>query len=198
LGFAPFVGRAWEDELHNSVLPSQRWVVLRTSFVLGPDRGVGAGAFAKLRKVARLGLGGRAGAGTQGMSWIHETDMNRLFERAVYDSAMRGVYIASSPNPLCQRDFMRTLRRAIHMPIGLPAFEWMVRVGAKRFLRSDPELALYGRYVIPQRLLDEGFEFQFPALHEAISEIASSIAGRRSQSPSDRDSLPLGSGCVSA
>lgn len=170
-GLAPFVGRAWEEQFHASVLASQRWVVFRTSFVLGRDRGAGAGAFARLRNVVRLGLGGRVGSGKQGMSWIHETDMNRLFERALTDPGMRGAYIASSPHPVCQQDFMRTLRQALHMPIGLPAFAWMVRLGAPLFLRTDPELVLYGRYVIPRRLMDEKFEFRFPKLADAIGEL---------------------------
>ena len=145
VGLAPFVGRAWEDEFHARVLPSQRPVILRTGFVLGRDRGAGGGALTRLRMLARLGLAGRIGSGTQGMSWIHETDMNRLFERALADPNMRGLYIASSPNPVAQADFMRELRHAIGMPIGLPAFSWMVRFGARWFLRTDPELALYGR-----------------------------------------------------
>jgi NAD dependent epimerase/dehydratase family enzyme len=66
---------------------------------------------------------------------------------------------------------MRTLRQTVGMPIGLPAFEWMVRLGAPLLLRTDPELALYGRYVIPQRLLDEQFEFRFPNLHEALRDL---------------------------
>ncbi len=79
-GLAPFVGRAWEEAFRESVLPGQRQVVLRTSFVIGRDRGVGGGALKTLRLLARLGLGGTVGTGTQGMSWIHELDMNRLFE----------------------------------------------------------------------------------------------------------------------
>jgi NAD dependent epimerase/dehydratase family enzyme len=105
------------------------------------------------------------------MSWIHETDLNRLFERALTDPTMHGTYIASSPNAVSQREFMRTLRRIIGMPIGLPAFEWMVRLGAPLFLRTDPELALYGRYVVSQRLAEEGFEFRFPRLNEALNDL---------------------------
>ena len=115
-GLAPFVGRAWEDEFRASVLPSQRSVILRTSFVIGRDRGAGGGALARLRMLVRLGLGGTVGSGTQGMSWIHETDMNRLFERALTDPTMQGAYIASSPNPVSQRVFMSELRRAVGMP----------------------------------------------------------------------------------
>ncbi|MCE9530785.1 MAG: NAD-dependent epimerase/dehydratase family protein, partial [Planctomycetes bacterium] len=152
VGLAPFVGRAWEEEFRTSVLPSQRSVVLRTSFVIGRDRGAGNGALARLRLLVRLGFGGTIGNGTQGMSWIHEADLNRLFERALIDPAMQGAYIASSPNPVSQKIFLRELRRAIGMPIALPAFSWMVRLGARWFLNTDPELALYGRYVVSKRL----------------------------------------------
>ena len=111
------------------------------------------------------------GSGKQGMSWIHETDLNRLFEQAIRDHEMSGAYIASSPNPVSQRDFMKQLRAAVGMPIGLPAFEWMVRIGAPLLMRTDPELALYGRYVVSKRLKQEDFEFQFPQLVDAIAEV---------------------------
>jgi len=194
VGLAPFVGRAWEDAFHASVLPSQRAVILRTSFVLGRNRGAGSGALGRLRMLARFGLGGKVGSGTQGMSWIHETDMNRLFERALTNSAMHGPYIASSPYPVAQRVFMRELRRAIGMPIGLPAFFWMVRLGAHWLLRTDPDLALYGRYVVSKRLKEEYFEFQYPHLRDALTELivgtscqlvpGSPEAGRRRQAGS--------------
>ncbi|HZZ71603.1 MAG TPA: DUF1731 domain-containing protein [Pirellulales bacterium] len=171
VGFAPFVGQAWEDAFAAAVLPTQRAVVLRTSFVIGRDRGAGGGALARLRWLVRLGLGGRVGSGTQGMSWIHELDLNRLFERALIDSTMHGAYIASSPNPVSQQVFMRALRRAVGHPIGLPAFAWMVRLGAPLFLRTDAELALYGRYVVSRRLAEEGFTFRFPDLLPALQDL---------------------------
>ena len=172
-GLAPFVGQAWEKEFQASVLPSQRQVVLRVSFVLGRNRGVGNGALARLEPLAKIGLGGTVGSGTQGMSWIHEADLNRLFERGLTDSNMQGTYIASSPNPLSNRDFMKELRRAVGMPLGLPAYSWMVRFGARWLLHTDPELALCGRYVMPKRLQDEQFEFQFPQLPEALKDVVS-------------------------
>jgi NAD dependent epimerase/dehydratase family enzyme len=170
-GFAPFVARAWEDEHRANALPSQRQVILRAGFVIGRDRGAGGGALARLRTLVRLGLGGRVGSGTQGMSWIHDKDMNRLFERGLADRGMQGTYIASSPNPVSQQVFMRTLRSTLRMPIGLPASAWMVRIGAPVLLRTDPELALYGRYVVSKRLQEEGFEFRFPELAGALEEI---------------------------
>ncbi len=170
-GLAPFVGRAWEESFHQSVLPTQRPVILRTSFVIGRNRGAGGGALSRLKTLVRFGLGGTVGSGRQGMSWIHELDMNRLFERALADASMQGVYIASSPHPVPQREFMQTLRRGMHMPIGLPAFEWMVRLGAPLIMRTDPELALYGRFVVSRRLADEDFVFRFPRLEHALDDL---------------------------
>src|SRR5262245_12359787 len=173
-GLAPFVARAWEDAYHASALTSQRQVILRTSFVIGRDRGCGGGALTRLKSLARLGLGGPVGAGTQGFSWIHETDLNRLFHRALTDDSMHGTYIASSPNPVSQGTFMHHLRRALHIPIGLPAPAWLVRLAAPLLLNTDPDLALYGRYVKSTRLPAEHFEFQFPDLPDALSNLTKS------------------------
>ena len=173
VGLAPTVAQAWEATFDAAKLPEQRGVVFRTSFVIGRDQGAGRGALAKLGWLARLGLGGRVGRGTQGMSWIHEADMNRLITLAITDHAMSGVYNATSPNPVSQVEFMRVLRRAVGMPIGLPAFAWMVRLGAPLLLRTDPELALYGRYVVPRRLLEAGYEFQFADLEPALRDLYS-------------------------
>lgn len=170
-GLAPLVGKAWEEAFAGSVLPTQRGVVLRTSFVIGRDRGAGGGALARLLKPVRFGLGGTVGSGRQGMSWIHETDMNRLFQRALCDESMRGAYIASSPGPVSQREFMKKLRDAAGMPIGFPASAWMVRLGAPLWMRTDPELALYGRYVVSHRLREADFEFEFPNLDRALHDL---------------------------
>ena len=105
------------------------------------------------------------------MSWIHETDMNRLFERGLTNPDMQGVYIASAPNPVSQVEFMRELRRSVGMPFGLPAPAWMVRLGAKLILRTDPDLALYGRYVSSRRLEEESFHFSQPTIREALRDV---------------------------
>ena len=166
-GLAPIVGKAWEKAYLESAPEGMRQVLLRTSFVLGKS----GGAFPKMKMLARLGLGGRVGHGRQGISWIHEEDMNRLTSRAIADETMRGVYVATSPDPVSQTEFMRTLRCSIGMPIGLPATEWMVRFGANCLLRTDPELVLYGRYCVSRRLSEEGFEFKFPDLPLAMQNL---------------------------
>jgi len=166
-GLAPTVGIAWEKAFDDTCPDGVRKVVLRTTFVLGQT----GAALQKLKLVTKLGLGGTISTGTQGMSWIHELDMSRIIERAISDPSMVGPYIASSPNPVSNRVFMKSLRKALHMPIGLPAAAWMIKIGAKFILKTDPELALYGRYCIPQRLIDEGFEFEQPDLGKALQEL---------------------------
>lgn len=166
-GLAPIVGTAWERAFDESCPEGIRRVILRTSFVLGQQ----GDAWKKLRLITKLGFGGTLSTGTQGMSWIHEHDMNAIFERAIENDSMEGVYISSAPNPVSNRTFMQSMRDALGVPIGLPATAWMIQIGARLLLRTDPELALYGRYVIPQRLLGEGFEFQYPKLNDALNEL---------------------------
>ena len=173
-GLAPFVGQAWEEAFLQAVPPEIRPVILRTSFVLGRD----AGAFPRLAKLARWGLGGKVGDGRQGISWIHETDMNRIFARALADDTMQGAYIATAPTPVSNEEFMRQLRRALRIPVGLSARDWMVRVAAPLFMRTDPELVLYGRYCVPKRLLEEGFQFLFSDPTSALEELCRGKSGR--------------------
>lgn len=166
-GLAPTVGRAWEEAFNHACPSAARRVVLRTSFVLARQ----AGPLPTLARLARVGLGGTIATGTQGMSWIHETDMNRLFDRALTDESMLGIFIATAPSPVSNRDFMRSLRRAVKAPFGLPAAAWMVNIAAPLIMRTDPELAIYGRYVHPTRLLSDGFHFEFPRLDAALADL---------------------------
>ena len=176
LGLAPDVGRAWEAAYADAKPGGTRGVVLRTGFVLSRD----GGALSRLSLLTKLGLGGTVGSGTQGMSWIHAVDMTRVLVRAIDDQSMDGVYIASGPNPVSNRVFMRALRRAMRMPIGLPSPSPLVRIGAPLVLRTDPGLALYGRYCVPRRLLDEGFEFAYPEIDAALRDLCT--AGHQSAS----------------
>jgi NAD dependent epimerase/dehydratase family enzyme len=166
-GLAPFVARKWEQSFAQALPASIRGVVLRTSFVLGKN----GGALRQLSRVVRCGLGGTVGHGRQGISWIHERDMDRLFERAISDESMRGTYIATAPNPVSNAEFMREMRKALRAPIGLPAASWMVRLAAPLMLRSDPDLALYGRYCVSKRLREEAFEFLFPDVRSAFQDL---------------------------
>ncbi len=167
LGLAPTVGQRWEASFEEAKPPKTRGVILRTTFVLGR----GGGALSRLASLARFGLGGTVGSGTQGMSWIHETDLNRIFDRAVSDATMEGVYLATGPEPEPNKVFMKRLRTVLRMPFGAPAPAFLVRLGAPLVLRTDPELALYGRYCVPQRLLNERFAFEFPSLEGALRDL---------------------------
>lgn len=166
-GLAPFVGQAWEDAYHGAILPTMRPVILRTSFVLGRT----GGALPQLARLAKIGLGGRIGHGRQGISWIHEADMNQIFLRAITNNQMQGAYLATAPNPVSNADFMRHLRGALGVPFGLPASAWMVKIGAALLLKTDPELALYGRYCTSRRLAEEGFTFAYPTVASALQAI---------------------------
>jgi uncharacterized protein (TIGR01777 family) len=167
VGLAPLVGQAWERAHTEGLLEGMRSVVLRTSFVLGRS----GGALPRLALLARCFLGGRIGHGRQGISWIHERDMDALFVRAIEDQDMRGAYLATAPNPVSNARFMRSLRRAMGVPFGLPAARWMVRIGAPLLLRTDPELATLGRYCASHRLDEDAFPFAFPTLDEALANL---------------------------
>ena len=166
-GLAPFVGEQWEEAYEASILPNIRQVIVRTSFVLGKS----GGALKTMAQLTKIGLGGKAGHGKQGISWIHEEDMNRIFIDAIENTKREGAYIATAPKPVSNEEFMKTLRKALGMPIGLPAFAWMVKLGAYCIMRTDSDLVLAGRYCVPKRLLDEGFEFEYATLDEALIDI---------------------------
>lgn len=166
-GLAPHVALAWEAEFLRACPDAVRKVILRTSFVLSAN----TGAMKRLRPLARFGLGGTVASGTQGMSWIHDRDLARLFTLAIEDDEMQGVYLSTAPNPVSNKHFMRALRRSLGMPIGLPTPAWAVRLGSKLILRTDPELALYGRYCASTRLNQLGFEFDFPTIEAAFADL---------------------------
>jgi uncharacterized protein (TIGR01777 family) len=156
--FSIEVATAWESAARETAPPGVRLALLRTAMVMSPDRG---GIFAMLLRLARFGLGGPVAGGRQYVSWIHERDFVRavywLIEHRELDSAIN----VAAPNPLPYGDFMRILRRAASMPIGLPATRWMLTLGAWA-LRTEPELVLKSRRVVPKRLLDSGFRFEYP------------------------------------
>jgi NAD dependent epimerase/dehydratase family enzyme len=97
--------------------------------------------------------------------------MNEIIFQAITNDDYKGVYIASAPNPVSNKEFMALLRNKLRIPIGLSAPEIIIRIGAKLFFNTDPELALYGRYVKPARLEEEGFTFKFPDLSDALEDL---------------------------
>ena len=164
--FSVDIAKRWEQAQQDADTPDTRKVALRTAMVMSRDRG---SVFDVLRKMARLGLGGPVAGGRQYVSWIHGADLVRAVELLLAGDLAGPVNLAA-PNPLPQREFMRVLRAAAGMPIGLPATKWMAELGAF-VLRSDTELLLKSRRVIPGRLLDAGFEFTFPDWPAAAADL---------------------------
>lgn len=167
--FSIAIARAWEKAQAEAPTPRTRKVQLRATMVMSPDQG---GVFDMLRRMTRLGLGGSIAGGGQFVSWIHESDFVRAVLFLIEDERQSGVFNLASPNPLPQREFMKHLRAACGMPIGLPATRWMSEVGAF-FLRTDTELILKSRRVVPGRLQQLGFRFDFSRWGEAADELVS-------------------------
>lgn len=173
--FSIDVATAWENAAMDAgPLPRTRLVLLRSAITMSPDRG---GAFDLLLRLVRFGLGGQNGNGRQYVSWIHETDFIRAIYWLIEHDSLRGPVNLAAPNPLPNASFMRELRRAWGMPIGLPSAEWMLEVGAY-FLRTETELILKSRRVVPTLLLRAGFEFHFSHWREAARDLANRYAGR--------------------
>ncbi|AOR36459.1 TIGR01777 family protein [Streptomyces fodineus] len=177
--FSVDIARNWERAQAEAPAPATRKVALRSAMVMSPDRG---GVFDVLLGLARLGLGGPVAGGAQYVSWIHDEDFVRAVEFLVEREDIEGPVNLASPGPIPQRDFMRALRAARGVPVGLPATRWMAELGALA-LRSDTELLLKSRRVVPGRLLEAGFDFAYrewpPAALDLVRRSRSLRTGRR-------------------
>jgi hypothetical protein len=162
------IAKAWErTQAEAQVAPSVRRVALRTTLVMSPDRG---GIFDVMLAMVRRGLGGAVGGGRQFVSWIHEVDFARAVERIIARDDLAGAVNLAAPSPLPYRDFMAALREAAGVRIGLPATKWMAEIGAF-FLRTDTELLLKSRRVVPGWLVDAGFTFEYPEWPAAARDL---------------------------
>ncbi|MFD5157152.1 DUF1731 domain-containing protein [Streptomyces hawaiiensis] len=172
-GYSVDIAKAWEREQERAGTPHTRKVALRAAMVMSPDRG---GVFDVLLRLARLGLGGPVGGGAQYVSWIHDRDFARAVEFLVARDDIEGPVNLAAPGPLPQRAFMRDLRAAWGVPVGLPATRWMAEIGAF-VLRSDTELLLKSRRVVPGRLLEAGFAFECPEWPRAAEDLVRRLRG---------------------
>jgi uncharacterized protein len=164
--FSCDVCRAWEEALDAAVTPATRKVAMRTSMVMSPDCG---GVFDTLLWLVRRRLGGRTGDGRQFVSWIHDADFIGAVEWLI-DHDMSGPVNLAAPVPLPNAEFMRELREAWGVRFGLPAPRWMLEIGTW-LLRTESELVLKSRRVVPGRLLEAGFTFRFPSWPEAARDL---------------------------
>jgi len=169
--FSIEVARAWEETLKEAPAPATRKVALRTAMVFALGEG---GVFRVLRRLTRFGLGGSIAGGHQLISWIHEDDFCRAVEWLIDRDDFSGPVNVASPNPIQQGEMMRIFRRECGALFGLPATRRMLEIAA--FVhRTEAELILKSRYVVPGRLLAAGFQFRFPKMEDAVREIEQRI-----------------------
>lgn len=171
--FSVDVAKAWEREFRESDIPHTRKVALRTAMVLGNEPG---GVFHVLRRLTALGLGGRMGHGEQFVSWIHERDFCRAIDWLLIHDEVSGVVNLAAPEPLANAEMMRCYRELLGIPFGLPASRWMLEVGAW-LMRTEMELIIKSRRVIPGRLLCEGFNFEFAHMRDALNDLGRKVDG---------------------
>lgn len=164
-GFSVDVAKGWEQAFFEFSLPSTRQIALRIAIVLGEG-----GVMVPMTNLVRFGLGGSQGAGTQQFSWIHIEDLFRMVIYLQEHPHLNGVFNASSPHPVTNRELMARLREQMGVRIGLPSPRWMLELGA-RFIQTETELVLKSRWVIPERLEREGFTFTYGTLDAALAEI---------------------------
>lgn len=165
--FSIDVVKKWERELNAAAAPLTRKLLMRSAIVMSPSRG---GPFDLLLRLVRFGLGGSFGDGREFLSWIHDRDFVRTVDWLIQREDLSGPVNLAAPNPLPNSEFMRSLRKASGVPFGLPSTEWMLELGAF-VLRSETELMLKSRRVVPSRLLDSGFSFLFPNWPEAARDL---------------------------
>jgi uncharacterized protein (TIGR01777 family) len=164
-GFSVGVAQAWEKAFWDARTPSTRKVVLRTAIVLGRQGGV----LLPFKNLVRFGLGGSQGNGRQMFSWIHEEDLFEIIQ-FVRNGKVEGILNCAAPNPVADKELMKTLRRKMKVPFGIPSPRFLLGLGAF-FIRTETELILKSRWVIPGRLIQAGYQFKYPTLTEAVDDL---------------------------
>lgn len=165
--FSVHIATEWERVFNEAKLPRTRKVALRSAMVLGHGKN---SVLPNLLRLARLGLGGSLADGRQFVSWIHQEDFCRAVKWIIEHESMSGPVNLAAPNPVTNVEFMATIRRVCRAPFGLPASRWMMEIGAF-VLRTETELVIKSRRVVPGKLLAGGFSFKFPELKHAIENL---------------------------
>jgi len=165
-GFSVDVATNWEKTFFSFDLPNTRQVALRIAIVLGKDGGV----MTPYRNLVRFGLGGNQGNGKQKFSWIHVEDLFQIILFLKEREDLSGVFNCSSPEPVSNYELMSTLRKTMGVPFGLPSPKWMLEIGSM-VIKTETELVLKSRWVLPERLQREGYRFFYPTLDSTLKEI---------------------------
>jgi uncharacterized protein len=172
-GFSVEVCKLWEKTFFEQRTPFTRKVALRMAIVLG-----NGGVMVPYFNLLKFALGGRHGSGRQMYSWVHSADVCRMIEWIDEHDETEGTYNCSSPNPVSNSEFMQKLRNATGHAIGLPAYTWMLKIGAV-LIGTETELLLKSRWVVPAKMLQAGFQFKYPFLQDAFKEIVSHTPRKR-------------------
>ncbi|QOR64867.1 TIGR01777 family protein [Cytobacillus suaedae] len=165
-GFSVEVAKAWEASFFQFHLPNTRMAALRISIVLGEDGGV----MTPFKNLVKFGLGGVQGSGNQKFSWIHIEDLYQIVLFIEQNKDLSGLFNCASPEPITNRELMAALRKTMNVKIGLPSPKWLLEIGAV-LIQTETELILKSRWVLPERLLNHGFEFHYPTIYSALTAI---------------------------
>ncbi|PYL03032.1 MAG: TIGR01777 family protein [Verrucomicrobia bacterium] len=164
--FVSEVCKKWEAAFDSVDSPNTRKVLFRLGVVLGRN----GGFLQILSKLTRWFLGGHVGNGRQYVSWIHIADLSRMILQAIEQEQLTGVFNATAPNPVTNAELMRELRRALHRPWSPPVPEFAARIGSW-LMGTEASLALVSQRCVPKRFLENGFDFEFPTLRQALTNI---------------------------
>ncbi len=160
-GFFVDVAKGWEGAMMTATVSENvRRIALRTSLVMANEKGT---VYDYLLKLSQLFLGGAVGGGKQMVSWVHVEDYCRAVEWLVEHDDIRGVINVTAPDALTNADMMKRFQKLAMRPFGLPATSWMAKLGAL-VLRTEPSLILKSNWVVPRRLLQNGFVFRHPEM----------------------------------
>lgn len=165
-GFSVEVCKLWEHTFKGFNLPKTRKIILRSALVLGNDGGV----FPEFKKLVKMRLGGKMGDGEQMVSWIHERDFAKAVHFLMKNSTCSGIFNLSAPTPLSNTDMMSCLRQQMNIRFGLSSKLWMLKLGTW-LKRTEPELVLKSRWVVPTRLKSAGFDFEFEEFEKAVDNL---------------------------
>jgi uncharacterized protein (TIGR01777 family) len=164
-GFLGDLAKAWEAEALKAQDLGIRVVITRFGIVLGHD----GGALGQMVPLFKKFLGGPLGSGDQWFSWIHQADHARAFRFIQAHPEISGPVNLTAPHPVRNRDLTKALARVLHRPAVMSAPEFMVRLALGEFA----DTLLTGQHVLPKRLLDAGFKFDFPTLEAALENLLS-------------------------
>jgi uncharacterized protein (TIGR01777 family) len=165
-GFSVDVATNWEKTFFGFYFPATRQIALRMAIVLGN----GGGVVPKVKNLVRFGLGGKQGKGNQMFSWIHIEDLYQVMLFLQANKNLTGVFNTSSPGPVTNKKLMQSFRQSMKMPLGIPAPKWLLKFGAM-VIKTETELILKSRWVLPERLLQSGFRFRYTQINNALNDI---------------------------